>query len=519
MKALKITLFFILIVVIAKAQPSESQLLAKIKADHPSATNVELYGKGIITQMVDEENDDAVLYMYYRHYYRSTTPTEYQGISQVYSGGIQYVSNSGSFIFDQYLVGDVWYIGVPDPDKTEILKMLKSDMETFLENAHYIDIVGDVSEITFPADPEFLWHQLTSVSFLVNVTYSEKINYTQVKKAQHTYRVRLYSDEFKGPWKSFMSTREDTDKNSTEELLTYTAEELRAIPSLSQIDAENKVKSSQSDLPSVDVPVFSTGQELFYFIHDIILTKSNNEIKAYLYKLISPNCYQENSTVILNDYNQQWFDKVVNNVDAYRACFCEYPLVKHEQSNMIQFMDKANNRMLRISGNQEEGTWKILSIEFYPASKSEQDEMKGMTQNCQPKPLIVKVEKYKVGDKVTGIFSNGEYNALVEQVDEASNKYYIKLVGDNSGNGYWLEAQFVKPGHTGTLINGGSESNTNSSSGYDFKVNETVYVLTSNGEKVKAEILEIKGDKAMVDFTNAAYQNMWVSLSNCSRKK
>lgn len=519
MKTLKITLFFILAVVIAKAQPSESQLLSKIKADHPSATKVELYGKGIITQTVDEKNDKAVYYNYYRHYYRSTTPTEYEGISQVYSGGIQYINSGGTFVFDQYLVGDVWYIGVPDPDKGEILKLLKSDMETFLENAHYTDIVGDVSEITFPTDPEFLWHQLTSVSFLVNVSYSEKINYTQVKKAPHTYRVRLYSDVFKGPWKSFMSTREDADDKAEGEIITYTAEELRAIPSLSQIDAENKVKNAQSNLPTVDVPVFSTGEELFYFIHNIILTKSNDEVKAYLYKAISPNCYIENSTIILNEYNQQWFDKVVNNLDAYRACYCEYPLVKHKQSNMIQFMDKANNRMLRISGHEDAGTWKIISIEFYPASKSEQDQMKSNTQNCQQKPQIEKIERYKTGDKVTGVFSNGEFNATVDQVDESSNKYYLKLVGDNSGNGYWLEAQFVKPGHTGKLINGGTENSTNGTSNSEFKVGDTIYVLTSNGEKVKAEILEIKADKAMVDFTNPSYQNMWVSLSNCSHKK
>ncbi len=518
MKSIFFLLPIFLFGIIVKAQPNDAQLVAKIKADNPSATKVELFGQGIITKVIDDQNGDGYneYYSYYRHSYRSHKPTEYEGITQVYSGGIQYINNGSAFVFDQYLVGDVWYLGVPDPDQGEILKLLNSNIEAFVENAHYTDIVGEISPITFPADPEYLWHQLTSVSFLVNVTYAEKINYTQVRKAKHTYRVRLYSDSFKGPWKSFISTREDEDKNEGE-IITYTAEELRAIPSLSQLDAENKVKSELASLPDVgNVPVFDSGEKLFYFIHDIILSKPTQEVKAYIYKVLSVNCFVENSTVVVTDYNQQWIDKIINNHEAYKACFCAYPAIKHQQSNMIQFFDKANNRMLRMQGVEENGTWKLITIDFYPAPQSEQDQLRNMTQNCGQQPEMKSETKasYKVGDQVTGVFSNGEFNGVVDQVDAASNKYYVKLSGDNSGNGYWMDAQFVKPGHTGKLINSGS-----SSSGSDFKVGETVYVLTSSGEKVKAKIKEISGEKASVDFSNPMYQDTWVSLSNCSREK
>jgi transcription antitermination factor NusG len=506
---------------ISFAQPSDAQLIAKIKADNPSATKVELFGQGIITKVIDDQNSDgyAEYYSYYRHTYRTHKPTDYTGITEVYSGSIQYINNGSAFVFDQYLIGDRWFLGVPDPDQGEILKMLKSDIENFVENAHYISIVGDISEITFPADPEYLWHELTSVSFLLNVTYAEKISYTQVRKAKHTYNVRMYSDAFKGPWKSSLSTREEEDSNEGE-ITTYTADELRAIPSLSQIDAENKAKLELSSLPNVgNVPVFDSGEKLFYFIHDIILTKSTQEVKAYLYKVLSVNCFIENSTVIVNDYNQQWINKILDNHEAYIACYCPYPAIKHQQSNMLQFYDKVNTKMLRMQGVEEGGTWKIITIDFYPSSKSEQDQMRNMTENCEKQPELKSESKpqYKVGDNVTGVFSNGEFDGVIDQIDAASNKYYIKLSGDNSGTGYWMDAQFVKPGHTGKLINGGSSSST--SSGSNFKVNETVYVLTSSGEKVKAKIKEISGDKANVHFSNPMYQDMWVSLSNCSREK
>lgn len=519
MKTLITTMFMILLGIIVIAQPSDGTIKAKIQADSPSATNIELLGSGTTSR----EYSDGAYYNYYRRSYRTTKPTTYTGISEVYSGSIQYVQSGGSYVFSQYLIGDHWFIGVPDPDKNEILTMLNADLEKYLKNVYYNRVVGELSPITFPADPEYHWHELTSVSFLTKVTYSEKVNSTQVRKAEHTYRVRIYSDEFKGPWKSFNSSREEEDKNAGE-VITYTREELEAIPTLSQLDAENRAKAIMASLPNVgDIPAFQSSTQLFYYIHDIILNKSSDEVKAYLYKVIAPVCYQANSTILLNNGDKEWFDKVVDNHEAYKACFCPYPTVKAVQSNMIQWYDRNNKRMLRMTATQVEDTWKLTIIDFYPASKTEQDEMKNNDANCQEAPdlTVREVTSYAVGDAVTGIFSNGEYNATIDKTDPYnSNRYFIKLVGDNSGKGYWMEEVNLKKGHVGTNINGGSSSSSSSSSSSEgsFKVGDDVYVNTTKG-KMKATIKEISGEKALVDFKNPMYDDTWVTLTNCSFEK
>ncbi|MBN2730169.1 MAG: hypothetical protein JXR53_13170 [Bacteroidales bacterium] len=519
MKTLITTMFMILLGIMVIAQPSDGTIKAKIQADSPSATNIELLGSGTTSR----EYTDGAYYNYYRRSYRTTKPTTYTGISEVYSGSIQYVQSSGSYVFSQYLIGDHWFIGVPDPDKNEILTMLNADLEKYLKNVYYNRVVGELSPISFPADPEYHWHELTSVSFLTKVTYSEKINSTQLRKAEHTYRVRIYSDEFKGAWKSFNSSREEEDKNAGE-VLTYTKDEIDNMPTLADLDAENRAAAIMASLPSVaDAPTFQSSAQLFYYIHDIILNKDVNEVKAHIYKVLAPACFKNNSTVLLNNYDQEWLDKLTNNHEAFKSCYCQYPTVQSESKAGITFYDRNNKRMLRYVGIEDNGTWKLTLISFYPASTSEQEELKSMNENCQEKPdlTVREVLSYKVGDDVTGIFSNGEYNATIDKLDpNISTRYFIKLVGDNSGKGYWMEEVSLKKGHVGTNINGGSSSSSSSESksSSSFKVGDDVYVNTTKG-KMKATIKEISGEKALVDFKNPMYDDTWVTLTNCSFEK
>ncbi|PLW92676.1 MAG: hypothetical protein C0592_09730 [Marinilabiliales bacterium] len=520
MKTLTSTILMFLIGIVVFAQPSQGTMIAKIKANHPSATSVELTGNGY----TEQSYDNGAYRDFYLHSYRIKAPTEYSDITYCYSGQIQYVKSGGAWVFDNFNIGDKWYEGVPDPDWNEILALLMSDIEGYVKNNHYVDIVGNISPIELTDDPDFHWHDLNSVSFNTKVTYSEKQGYTKLAKGERYYRVRLYSDGYQEPWKSFNSTyeKDKIDKNSFE-ITEYTSEELDAMKTLYEIDMENAAAKELENLPKIEVKKFESGKQLYYYTHDIILTKEKDVILAYFYKVIDKEtCFVKGSSSLMSNDTREWVDKVLDNLEAYRACYCLYPTVKEEKETRIRFYDRENRRMLDMAGVQRNDTWMLTEVDFYAANEDEQARLKSNSSNCQDAPDLTyvpprEVVSYKVGDAVTGVFSNGEYNATIDKTDPYnSQRYFIKLIGDNSGKGYWMEEKNLKQGHVGTNINGGGSSS--SSSSQSFKVDDVVYVNTTKG-KMKATIKEISGEKALVDFKNPMYDDTWVSLSNCSYDK
>jgi hypothetical protein len=517
MKTLITTMFMILLGIIVIAQPSEGTMIAKIKSNHPSATSVELTGNG----STEKTYDNGAYRNYYMHAYRIKAPTEYPGITYCYVGQVQYVQSGGAWVFDNFLIGDKYYEGVPDPDWNEVLALLNTDIEGYVKNNHYVDIVGDISPIELTNDPDYHWHDLNSVSFNTKVTYSEKQGYTELAKGERYYRVRLYSDGYKEPWKSFNSTyeKDKIDKNSFV-ITKYTSEELDAMKTLWEIAAKEL-----ASLPKVDVKKFESGKQLFYYTHNMIMTEERDVILAYFYKVIDKeNCFVKGSETLMSDDTRKWVDKVLDNLEGYRIAHCEYPTVKEESETKIRFYDRKNSRMLDMRGVKRNDTWMLTEVDFFPPRKDEYSSLQGNDANCQGEPDLTYTPpreeiKYEVGDKVTGIFSNGEYNATIDKKDPNwDNRYFVKLVGDNSGKGYWMEEKNLKQGHVGKDMGSGSSSSSSSSGSSDFKVGETVFVNTTKG-KMKATIKEIKGEKALVDFKNPMYDDTWVTLTNCSYEK
>lgn len=521
MKTLTSTILLILIGIITFAQPSAGTMQAKIKSNHPTATSIEFTGDGYTERSLD----NGVYRNFYIRGYEIKAPSEYAGITYHYFGQLQYVQNGGTWVFSNFLVGDSWYEGVPEPDWNEIATLLNSDIEKYVNNNHYVDIVGDISPITLANDPDYHWHTLSSVSFNTNVTYSEKVGYTKLGTGEHQYKVRLYSDGYKEPWKSFSSSHDKNYSKLNVEYKDYSAEEIEAMKTLWEINQEKISAKELASLPKVEVQKFESGKQLFYYTHNIIMTEERDVILAYFYKVIDKeNCFVKGSKTLMSKDTREWVDKVLDNLEGYRIAHCEYPTVKEESETKIRFYDRKNSRMLDMRGVKRADTWMLTEVDFFPPRKDEYSSLQGNDANCQGEPDLTYTPpreeiKYEVGDKVTGIFSNGEYNATIDKKDPNwDNRYFIKLVGDNSGKGYWMEEKNLKQGHVGKDMGSGSSSSSSSSGSSDFKVGETVFVNTTKG-KMKATIKEIKGEKALVDFKNPMYDDTWVTLTNCSYEK
>ncbi len=527
MKKHILTVLLISIVLFAYAQPSKTTMLAKVKSEHSkNLISAKLLGNGISERVYE----DGKWVNYYRHSYTTTSKTQYQGVTQIYSGSLQYKKNGSAYVYDQLLVGDWNYKGIPNPDKNEVIKMLKSDLVNFVRLTNYNQIIGDISSISFPADPEWRWNKPTMVNFIVNATFSVPISYTEIEKAIHTFNVSLVADEFKGPWVRFVSTENSNLKKSIS-VSKHTSDEISAMKTLGEINAENQANAILSSLPKVEEPpVFESDKQLFYFVHDKLMTKSANEIKAYLYKLMTKErCYAENSTILLNNHTQKWFDYLFENLEAYKIAHCEYPTVKHYQSGQVEFYDKENRRILRYSGSKTTNSWTINLIEFYAAKANEFDRLKNNNANCGQKPdlTVRKITEYNTGDKVNAKFSNGTFPSFIEKIDPNNrNRYYIKLESNKTGRGYWMEEKFL----TARTDDGITETtdanqdtdkektdNTNQTQ-ESFNIGDKVQVRTGSLGWLDGEIIRYASRKYLVKFTKN-YKDMWVAASNLRKKE
>ena len=508
------------------AQPSNGTLLAKIKKEHSRVISAKLLGNGI-SERVYENN---AWHYNYRRSYTVKTKTKYSGITYVYSGAIQYRKVGGRYVYSKLLVGDGHYEGVPNPNKDEILKLVKSDLEQFLQNHHYNKIYGKISNIKLADNPEWFWHKLNSVRCNMNVTYTEAISYTKLQTAEHTYEVRLYSDKYKAPWKSFFSSRLNKKTKVIEEK-TYTSNEIRAMKTLADMDLENKAKADINDLPKVGkIPDFKSDKQLFYFLHEKIMKEDSKTVEAYLRKLMSKSCYYKNSDVVLTRSAAKWYNNLIEGHEAYKMVYCLYPAIKHQQNSVIEFYDKEKHKILRYVADFEDKKWKIREISFYPPSKAEQNRMKNMNNNCGEKPNLTvrKIIRYKVGDKVNGKFSNGVFPATIAKTDPYNkSRYFIKLDSDSSGKGYWMKEQFLtkREGDEKNKKNKNkSVDNSSNSNGKkldnklkSFKVGDKVKVKTTKG-MLKAKIIKKIGKRYLVKFRLPVYSNIWVKANQMQKR-
>jgi hypothetical protein len=523
MKKLLLLTAAIAISFITNAQVSQATMTAQIKGDDNSVISVEYSGNG----KAENEYADGAWHNYFYQNYKTISSTKYPGITYVYRGVIRYEDNR----FQQYLIGDSWYEGVPDPDKDELLAILKGDLKSFLKDFNYNNTVGEISEITFVEGEEFRWTKLTQLQVKLQVTITTIETSTKLEKATHTYEVYFYSDEYQGPWKEgFYSSYQKKDKVLIE-TLTYTAEEVAAMKTLSMIDEENAAAKELASLPKIEVPIFQSAKQLFYYTHNIIMTKERDEIFAYFYAVADPKeCFVKGSSVLMTDDTKKWVNYVLDNLDAYRLAHCEYPSIAKESDYHIRFYDRKNSRMLDMSGEKPEDTWKLTEVGFAAPRVDEYDGLRGNDENCQGAPDLSYRERnyYEVGDKLTATFSNGDYNGTVDMADQSRNRYQIILVNDKPGKKYWVEEENLKPGHVGKNIGESSSSNnitdenkeeqtSSENATASFKVGDKVIVKTTSGDK-KGKIIKYASNKYLVKFNDPRLGDTWCAPTNLTHQ-
>lgn len=409
---------------------SEFQVKSDIKKQEPLTTSVTLEN-----EKTEKVFENGKWINYYRRMYRSIEKTKWNDVTYHYYGGAQYKKAGGKYVFDNLTVGDGYYEGFQAPDKTELNEYLQENAQDFFGGYLLNKIVDkDFPEIKISSDTKWQWHNLKSVSATVSCTFTIPVNNTKLEKAEHTYSLRLYSDgkkalEKSARWTS-MNVKELKNKKKVLQTTTHSAKDIRAMVSLADRLAENKAKKALSGLPEIDkLPEFKSSNELFYFIHNVMLTKNKEEIKAYLYHLVDDNCRNGNEVHQLTDFAKGFINKLVQNHEIYKKTHYKRPAVKHQQKGMIELYDKEKKRRVRFSATNNKGIWRLNNVDYYPAKADETERMAKLA-DIVPANSAAKMQKYSI--KEAGFSIDMPQKPKITKPNSSQNVYMMTCNHDGS---------------------------------------------------------------------------------------
>jgi ribosomal protein L21E len=490
--------------------PSDVEVLQKIKDRYSGGKTPTIKLGG--SSNTKEFEGAKWHYYYWRHYtIRAKAKDSQTALEQ--SGSVVYEKVGNQYIFDNYATGETNLSGMKVPDKGVVEKYLNTHLKEFFIS-NYGSILAEKPKISVVAGTTYKWKATEGcVSFITKVIYKKKVSYTEIETAEHYFETSLFREPLideSAAWNRVLADEIESKKKVISKK-KYPASEIDAMKSLQEIEEESSAAAVISSLPYVeDAPVFESDKQLFYYIHDRLMASAPQKAKAHLYKVLASSNFQSGS--ILKQYVQEWADKLIGNLKSYQYTFCQYPKVKDEQNGMIYFYNKDKSRFVRMTAEEENNTWKIKVIEYFPATQTEINRLWKLKGNCAEKPdLTVKIVKeYKIGDIVDVTFSNGTFPAEVKKRDTSfDNRYFVSLL--EGGRGYWVTEDTMSLSSEKKEVSKNENAVTKQVTEVitDFKVGDHVGIKTRSGV-MNGTITKATGSNYLIKLDESGYQDMWV---------
>lgn len=436
-----------------KPVPSDNQIINELKAKSDNSVLVSVRITSAHQSIKSEVENGVVVLNYYR-FYESKSKSEYPDVLRVYRGGIKYGYRNGNWIYIQKLIGDIHYEGFKNPEWSQLKPFIVKHLKDIL-GATYAYIVGDIQNLRLADNPGWYWYTPSSVEFVINMTYSEKISNTELQKTNQDYKVRLYADKHGAPWdnKLVASAKGQGKKLG---LKKYDSDALKKIKTLKQQEIEKLAQAENANLPDVNVPGFANQGQLMFYVHNLMLKADQPTIEAALRKLISPGYFAPNMNNVLTNQGANLINTVKAEAMLYRKQYCPQPIMKSFQGNMSEWYNKNASSYSRVSSLAAGNTRKIASISLGVNKGNDKGNLEAMA--CKPRshPLRRMCRTKLQTKKGTPVFS--KYSK--------SEWWYVGRLNGVSGNTakiQWLD---------GSNSNGAAKTTCN----FSLKVGDLVYI-------------------------------------------
>jgi hypothetical protein len=192
--------FVIATAIVGVAQPSEAQIKKDISGERTISIT---FGKpGSRTW------DTSSQKWIWTRDYTIKSKTEDPAVTHISTGYAAYNANGAAYTFWRVFPNSSRFEGIPNPTAQEIQALIdKFTVQEIFGSFNYGNVVGKIESFGPPADPKFDWHTMNSVSFDLVGVYTQKTNgIGGTERGQRTFRIRLYRDDRKSPWKKFLTT-------------------------------------------------------------------------------------------------------------------------------------------------------------------------------------------------------------------------------------------------------------------------------------------------------------------------
>lgn len=433
----------------AIAQPSDEVVAARLK--NAGAIEVKFTSAhGTVHTLPNEK--------YYERTTESKWKTDIPTVFRWERVDNRYDYHSGSWVFNRSYFGGAWYDGIPNPSEEEIVRVLEES------HAGYQGSVMVKPTFKLAENPKWNWHTFNSVEFNVEVTYFKKISYSEVAKIHTIIPVRLYKDcgggvynpsakeIFKNaPWlKVNMAFFPSTNDDKQLEVRTLSESEQNSVMTVEElseaIENENK-KKLWSDF---HVPAFQSDQEAIQFIHKVMWDGDLNQIEWMAYTLFDRYYFADDQRTLMNEAGKELLAKMMQLAPNYMYLYCEFPEVKHQQANMLQYYDREGESFGRIAVvPTTDNSYRLNQLDclFNPSQDKLERCKKSGLNHCGTQAAVretVKTEQFAANDLVT-VNWNGQgkdfYKGKIQKVDPYdANRYFVEFETIQSA---WIDAKFI----------------------------------------------------------------------------
>ncbi len=364
------------------AQPSDAQMKKDLVKNTKGLISIKFTSRG--TKRLEN-----LKYVWVRdvEVIRKANIPEYPDVKLLVWGTMVYDIVGGKFIYSHFRVGYNSYLGIPNPKKDDIKKLLtKLGTKKLVGDWLYDNIVSPV-EFRIADKPRWEWHTPKSVSFNVVANYDVLSTVGKaVESVEQMFRVRLYADKIKGPWISMMSSAKEKKVLSKRTVSPEEYRRLKQTSTLRMIEESKRAQAALDALPSVEIPEFKSDRDLILYTHKMLREASPEELESYLMRVIAPGFFLAGSNTMLNQRGANFINDVVRRAHklgiTYGEAYCSDPVVAHYQKGMMEFYSKVSKGKTRIAvaqygggfkeGVRQPGEWKINDISIFIPNKPDQ---------------------------------------------------------------------------------------------------------------------------------------------------
>ncbi|MBK7307018.1 MAG: hypothetical protein IPO01_04445 [Chitinophagaceae bacterium] len=264
--------------------------------------------------------------------------SDYPGINMIVDEDVvyQYVGNGG-YSFWKVRVLSNSYEGIPNPAAKEIDDFISKDWQRFY-GFYYGTIVKLWQQPALAENPEWVWHSINSVEFRMNIKFDHIISGRGVETQEAIWKVRLYRDDPKAPWKNMLALRsEEAADIKVVGFKNYTPQQLDDFEkqTLQYTMAEQKARQSAAALPQVNVPAFTNAEDITKYVHDVLRNGNPEKLRAVFLQLFAPGFFEDGSKVQLRAVEEQNLAQVITavyqNKATYHQMYCQNPGYRVEQ--------------------------------------------------------------------------------------------------------------------------------------------------------------------------------------------